>query len=129
MRCISSSFFFFFLFFATSQFGWPITQKEMKLWRLPKIEGLVLFWNLEFLPLWPTYIIALFHHVRWPFSNLIKQFNLSIWTLFHLLWIKQRENCFNVLGRQVIKRNLSSTKKNKGSLKNTEHALQQTFHL
>ncbi len=85
----------------------------MKLWRLPKIEGLVLFWSLEFLPLWPTYIIALFHHVRWPFANLIKQFNLSIWTLFHLLWIKQRQNCFNVLGRQVIEQNLSSTKKKK----------------
>jgi hypothetical protein len=36
-----------------SQFDWPIIQK-MKLWRVPKIEGFILKYNVH--PLGPTYI-------------------------------------------------------------------------
>jgi hypothetical protein len=35
MRCLPS-------FFATSQFDWSITQKEVKPWKLAKIEGFIL---------------------------------------------------------------------------------------
>jgi len=35
-----------------SQFDWPITQKNMKLWRL--IEDSILKYRVP--PLWPTYI-------------------------------------------------------------------------
>jgi hypothetical protein len=39
---------------AMSHFDWPITQKKMKLWRLPKIEVSILKYRVP--PLWPTYI-------------------------------------------------------------------------
>ncbi len=46
--------FFFFLRGATSQFDWPIAPKNMKLWKLFKIEGCVLMYKVS--PLRPTYI-------------------------------------------------------------------------
>jgi hypothetical protein len=51
MRCLPSLFFFFF---ATSQFDWPITEKKLKLWRLPKIEDSILKCRVP--PPWPTSI-------------------------------------------------------------------------
>ncbi len=61
MRCLPSSLFFIFL--ATWQFDWPITQKKMKLCKLPKTKGFILKYTI--LPLWPTYI----GERRTPFSK------------------------------------------------------------
>jgi len=50
--CEEIAYLFFFFFFETSQFDWPITQKQKnkKLWRLPSIL------NYNVPPLSPTYI-------------------------------------------------------------------------
>jgi hypothetical protein len=46
------------LFFATSQFDWAITQKEVKPWKLAKIEGFI----FEFLPFGsPIYVKGVQH--------------------------------------------------------------------
>jgi hypothetical protein len=54
MKCLSSSILYLFYFIAMSQFNWPITQKEKRVWRLPKIEGSILKYGVP--SLWPMYI-------------------------------------------------------------------------
>jgi hypothetical protein len=52
-----------------NQFDWHITQKKMKLWRLPKIEGPILKYRVP--PIWLTYI---------------DEMSQSIWDKSEALW-------------------------------------------
>ncbi len=79
-----------------SQFDWPITQKRLNVWDLPKIEGSI----LEYIApcLWPSYI-------GWRRTTVAEPYGIKVKCYWEHPWGTQWELDGNMLGTKEYEKN------------------------